>query len=308
MQIALFLERQAKARAMEEEKTLRQSYESLTGSSAIPRERAIDHHGDKISPVGYKNFSPSQLAAVGLTEHYANRDIAASNGGNDRDYPTRSKSVKSVLSEAEEVENLISSALGTATSSSSSSKRLFQSPGDPSIESTPSGTIDVVSITVVRAWDLPEALGPTNPYIIIDWERFGRSSTHSISSTTSPRYGSYLRFRSPFIPYIESSTPTSNKKKSRSLSTDAIVIHGQKYTLADIPMSVMAYSRNQSVSDEILGQAVVKRDDIMRSFRQNKQMSNAGTHDDIFAPLIIQLHSAEYEAAGFVEIIISCEG
>lgn len=240
--------------------------------------------GGKMSP-----YSPSQLAAVGLTE----ADISPPSPPS----IIQSNSINAVIEEAEEIQHLISNALDGHTGDSSS-RRLFTSPTpvkDKLVD-------DMVSITVVRAWNLPEALGPTNPYIIIDWDRFGRSSTHSVSATTSPRFGSYLRFRSPFI----KSSETTQIRSSRNLPSSDITKGGQRYVLTDVPIVVMAYSRSQSMSDELLGQATVKRSDILQSLKQNNNRGHsAPISDGMFAPLIIQLHTPEYEPAGYLEIILS---
>lgn len=230
----------------------------------------------------------SKLAAVGLTDDF--KESAVSRKGH-------SSAVKAIQ-DAEEVEHMINDVLGSQLDESPSkfSSHLKENPQSPEELSF----LDMVSITVVRAWELQEALGSTNPYIVIDWGPFGRSSTHSIASTTAPRYGSYLRFKSPFRVW-------SASKKNRGSDHGCINIAGQRCQLADVPIIVSAYSRNESVSDELLGSATVRRVELLRAMNHLQDSSVVAEDGSYHTQLVVPLRSTESQSAGFVELILSLD-
>jgi Ca2+-dependent lipid-binding protein len=89
----------------------------------------------------------------------------------------------------------------------------------------------MLCIKVMRAYGLPDMLGGTNPYILFDWGHLGRASTHAVQNTTSPEFNATLRFKSP-------------SEHGSSLSTTL---------MNSPPLSISVYSRNESLSDVVIG-------------------------------------------------------
>lgn len=90
---------------------------------------------------------------------------------------------------------------------------------------------DMLCIKVLRAYDLPDVLGGTNPYILFDWGHLGRASTHAVKNTTAPEYNATLRFKSP-------------SEHGSSLSTAL---------MNSPPLSVTVHSRRESMPDKVIG-------------------------------------------------------
>jgi hypothetical protein len=249
----------------------------------------------------------SKLAAVGLSSEEYRQQSSTSK----TKQQTHSSAMQAIIA-AEEVEDLINDALGsqldeTAVPPHPTTRR----PLHPLSTTTDTPSfLDMVSVTVVRAWDLQEALGSTNPYIVVDWGIFGRSTTQTIASTTTPRFGSYLRFKSPFR--VLASTATAKKSRGASQQQGGgISIAGERYQLADCPMIISAYSRNESVSDELLGSATLRRAEILRAMSQHLQDTSAieeeGDSSCFHTQLVVSLRSTESQAAGSVELILSLD-
>jgi hypothetical protein len=133
----------------------------------------------------------------------------------------------------------------------------------------------LVSIKVIRAWSLSDTIGGSNPYVLIDWSSYGKCTTQSIKNSISPHFGSILKFRSPF--FVQA-IPNSRK----------IRIKGITYYFASISLAkVYVYSRNKSVSDELLGFAEFKVEDCI----QNEE------------PIILYLSDFQGKGnCGFVEV------
>jgi hypothetical protein len=97
----------------------------------------------------------------------------------------------------------------------------------------PEAVAEVVTVKVLRAWGLPEELGGTNAYVVLDWGRYGRATTQAVANSTEPHFGSTLQFKSPY-------------RGHKRGATDAEV--GEEAGL----MRVFVLNRNQSVSDELI--------------------------------------------------------
>lgn len=146
---------------------------------------------------------------------------------------------------------------------------------------------NIVTVHVIRAWDLMEGLGGTNPYIVIDWGTLGRQSTQTIQETTEPMFKSFLRFMTPLI-YSSDAINTASPRQLK--------IQKSIFDIIDIPMMIYIFSRNASCSDELLGQTMVQRKDIIASFHE----------DTLSCRMILSLLDGNYDpTAGCVEINIS---
>ena len=195
-----------------------------------------------------------------------------------------------VFREADEISMMIDNALGvvptssskTANQDSDSSGRHVQvrdpsgamaisrdkqaqsqgMPPTPVPYSPTTASQDMLCVKVLCAYGLPEMLGGTNPYIVFDWGHLGRASTQAIKNTTSPNYNATLRFKSP-------------SEQGSSLSTSL---------MNSPPLSISVYSRNESLSDALIGG--VQLDD--------KDMNSN-------SPLRVYLYNDEYEECGVLE-------
>jgi hypothetical protein len=115
-------------------------------------------------------------------------------------------------------------------SSHSSRARETSSPLPPA---APEAVTEVVTVKVLRAWGLPEELGGTNAYIVLDWGKYGRATTQAVANSTEPHFGATLQFKSPYRGH-----------KSGAADVDV----GEEAGL----MRVCVLNRNQSVSDELI--------------------------------------------------------
>jgi hypothetical protein len=130
----------------------------------------------------------------------------------------------------------------------------------------------MISIQVIRAWGLPvhDILGAANPYAVFDWNVLGRASTQAVHNTAAPAFGATLQFRSPFELLGEGANAASSSPSPPSSPSDPsddeysvsysarerkIALGGKTYKCSTDAglMRVYVYSRNESVSDELLG-------------------------------------------------------
>ncbi len=124
-----------------------------------------------------------------------------------------------------------------------------------------------VYMQVHRAWALPETLSGCSPYIELSWGSLGRARTDTVLNTTEPEYGShqnddgnsisnnnFLKFRSPIL--------------CNGPSVDLLVALGEDIHIQwppirkEVPvflppLKVNAFSSNNCVSDEWLGEGEV---------------------------------------------------
>ena len=89
----------------------------------------------------------------------------------------------------------------------------------------------MLCIKVFKAYGLPDLLGGTNPYVLFDWGPLGRAATQAVKHTTSPEFNATLRFKSP-------------SEHGSALSTAL---------MNSPPLSISVYSRNESLSDMLIG-------------------------------------------------------
>lgn len=121
-------------------------------------------------------------------------------------------------------------------------------PAPPSPVSIATAT-DLISLRIVRAWDLPECLGGTCAYVVVDWGRLGNSATHPVKHSVEPHYGSILQFKSPY-------TLLNTEDRDYALKNPDVHVlrigNGEEYASHAGPMRVYVYNRNESVSDELI--------------------------------------------------------
>jgi hypothetical protein len=122
---------------------------------------------------------------------------------------------------------------------------------------------ETLAICIVKAWDLPEGLGETNPYVVVDWGEFGRISTKVVLNTTKPKFGTIHQFSS-----IKCNNRFISKKRNNYPS-----------------MKLYVYNRNVSVCDELIGEADI---DVNNLKLKGKLVSN--------------LIDLKQTSSGFVEI------
>lgn len=123
--------------------------------------------------------------------------------------------------------------------------------GLQSLPSTPELKSEVISICIKQAFDLSDALGGTNPYIVLDWGHLGRVSTKTIIGSNSPKFDTVFVFESPY----RLVSADNDAKEGR------IVYASNLKYLSNAPqLQLFVYSKNQSVSDELIGEAEVNAD------------------------------------------------
>ncbi len=150
--------------------------------------------------------------------------------------------------------------------------------------------LDLISVRVVRAWDLPECLGGTCAYVLVDWSAQGRSATHTVKHSTEPQFGAMLQFKSPYH-------VIDPAERDLLLKHDHHEVHllrtasGAEYASSAGPMQVHIYNRNESVSDELIATAEL-------------DLHNVIVTTDLGEPSIIYLTDNFGHPAGCVEVII----
>lgn len=127
---------------------------------------------------------------------------------------------------------------------------------------------EVITVRVIRAWDLVDCLGGTNAYVVLDWGRHGRAATQSVRDNTAPHFGATLRFKSPYVLLQNVDMGDEQSVELTHLFNRGMLEQiGQEHggnVLFDSnekslfisyagPMALQVYSRNSSVSDEMLG-------------------------------------------------------
>lgn len=149
---------------------------------------------------------------------------------------------------------------------------------------------DLISVRVVRAWGLPECLGGTCAYVLVDWGAQGKAATHPVKHSTEPHYGATLQFKSPYRA-IEA------EERDLLLNHAAHEVHllramsGTEYASSAGPMRVHIYNRNESVSDELVASGELDLHEIIVT-------TNAGE------PSILYVTDNIGQPAGCVEFII----
>lgn len=174
--------------------------------------------------------------------------------------------------------------------------------------SSNSSAPDIVSIRVVRAWDLPECLGGTNAYVVFDWGKWGKATTQAISNTTEPCFGATLQFKSPYLPVDDGAAVRGSY--GAMLST---LQYGQLLSRAG-PMKVLVYHRNQSVSDELLGYGEIDvHEQLLLSLGADQNQVHQRSHDQrpidvhdavVERTSVLYLSGPTKRAAGSIEFFI----
>jgi hypothetical protein len=188
---------------------------------------------------------------------------------------------------------------------------------------------DILSVKVLRAWGLAETLGGTNAYVVFDWGRYGKAATQAVANTTQPHFGATLQFRSPYKavdPQDSAAALLGVRRGSSNVcrgGTDASAKAGGGYDRFDDgciegegeggegagsmgavvrgrngveylslagPLKVLVYSRNPSVSDELIALGEVDAHDTL--------LSCARTGG---APVVLHLFDTQQNPAGCVE-------
>lgn len=160
-------------------------------------------------------------------------------------------------------------------------------PAPPSPVSIATAT-DLISLRIVRAWDLPECLGGTCAYVVVDWGKLGKSATHPMKHSTDPQFGSTLQFKSPYM-----LLNTANRDAVLS-SADVHALRtesGAEYASHAGPMRVHVYNRNESVSDELIASGELDlHEDIVTT--------------DVGQPCILYLTDPASQPAGCLEYVV----
>lgn len=113
---------------------------------------------------------------------------------------------------------------------------------------------------VVRAWGLPEALGACVPYVLLEWGTLGRGSTCTPVQDSPPAgagatcayFGAQVPFRSPEVDQV-SGEVLALLEEGHSLTWP----DGREVPVYVPPLRVLVFSRNRSVSDELLAEATL---------------------------------------------------
>ena len=149
---------------------------------------------------------------------------------------------------------------------------------------------DLISVRVVRAWDLPECLGGTCAYVLVDWGAQGRSATHTVKHSTEPQFGAMLQFKSPYR-VID---PTERDLLLKHAHHEVHLLRaasGVEYASPAGPMQVHIYNRNESVSDELIASAEL-------------DLHNLIVSTDLGEPSVVYMTDNFGQPAGCVELII----
>lgn len=138
------------------------------------------------------------------------------------------------------------SKLPSAPSSGAESERVPQPPPSPVSIASAS---DLISLRVTRAWGLPECLTALNIYVVVDWGKYGKSSTQRVQNSSEPHFGATLQFRSPY-------RALEAHEREEILSdphNQVLCTHSGAELLSTAgPMKFYVFNRNESVSDELL--------------------------------------------------------
>jgi len=151
-----------------------------------------------------------------------------------------------------------------------------------------------VGITVLCARNLNEGLGGCSPYVLLDWSYLGRQSTQpppanaspSLRSNTNPSFGVKMLFKPPFLWAGVSAGGDAVGNRASSLYDLDRELDGKEVfittpskgadsssvttaaTLCAPILRVYVYSRNISVSDELLGEGEVDVETMLYACQQ----------------------------------------
>lgn len=122
----------------------------------------------------------------------------------------------------------------------------------------------MLCIRVIKAWSLPETLGDTNPFVILDWGELGVSRTQVVDRSTSPTFNCDLRFRWPSKLCDDHSSESENVLDFASF-------------MPKVRISI--YNKHSSISDELLGCALLDA----KEFLQLTSSGNDGGNVEVYS-------------------------
>ena len=119
----------------------------------------------------------------------------------------------------------------------------------------PSAPPAYITVTVTKAWGLPEGTVYTNPYVVIDWGHLGRAATSAVADTTAPLFGCSLKFRSPLVRRDKEDREEEEEAlhvSSSGCHRGVVVVDGIKYVTVAPLMRAFAYNKVDGASDELV--------------------------------------------------------
>ena len=159
----------------------------------------------------------------------------------------------------------------------------------------------VVSVNILRAWNLPtDLLGSTNPYVVLDWGKYGRACSFAIMNSTQPNFNCVVRFKSPL--------ETASRKEIESASPQHLVyVNRHPFAVAaDTPiMKAYIYSRNESISDELLGEGEINMGKVLHKVYSKRERANEAA-----STCVLNLYDMSSQFTGNLELrvgIKDCE-
>jgi hypothetical protein len=108
---------------------------------------------------------------------------------------------------------------------------------------------EYLDVTVLSASDLPEVLGGTNPYVVVQIPAHGRGQTPAVPGSTDPHFGVTLSISSPL--------KGAAQRLSRSEFDDDVVNIGDAEDELWTKVQIMVFNKNPSISDELLAAAEI---------------------------------------------------
>lgn len=186
-----------------------------------------------------------------------------------------------------------STSLSSPTSSSLLSKTTSTTNREIAIPHGLRNPLEIIVLQLPRAWGLQETLGGPNPYFILDWGPLGRAATQAVSNTTNPIFHAVLKFKSPLIVV------------SRNEKSD-ICLGGHSFVFQEIPLHIYAYSRNKTISDELLGEAILSRDSLLKYFQSFLASEGESWEPESIITIVVPLKAlSNQQLAGNVELNFS---
>lgn len=126
-----------------------------------------------------------------------------------------------------------------------------------------------IYLRVNRAWGLVEELAVVNPYVVVDWGSLGRACTDPVIASTCPNYNCYLEFKSPFaiginMAGVEDESDDGDTVRKSKDAIRYIRLKGKEFAIAAPNVKTYIYSRNETMSDELLGEGEVEVEDLFQ--------------------------------------------
>ena len=153
----------------------------------------------------------------------------------------------------------------------------------------------IVSVNILKAWNLPtDLLGSTNPYVVLDWGIYGRACSFAIMNSTQPNYNCVVQFRSP----LETASPKELESGSHQ---HLVYVNGRPYNIPpSIPiMKAYVYSRNESISDELLGEGEVNMGKVLLKVYSRREKAN-----EAGSKCVLNLYDMSSQFTGSLELSV----